>query len=46
MPGSAVVPAPPLVEDLREVKDEREVAVMREAARLGSEVDVSMIVDG
>jgi Xaa-Pro aminopeptidase len=37
VPGSAVVPAPPLVEDLREVKDEREVATMREAARLGSE---------
>jgi Xaa-Pro aminopeptidase len=37
VPGNAVVPAPPLVEDLREVKDDREVAAMREAARLGSE---------
>jgi Xaa-Pro aminopeptidase len=37
VPGSAVVPAPPLVEDLREVKDDREIASMREAARLGSE---------
>jgi len=37
VPGSAVVPAPPLVEDLREVKDERELGAMREAARLGCE---------
>jgi Xaa-Pro aminopeptidase len=37
VPGSAVVPAPPLVEELREVKDEGEVAAMREAARLGCE---------
>jgi Xaa-Pro aminopeptidase len=37
VPGRAVVPAPPLVEDLREVKDEREVTAMREAARLGSD---------
>jgi Xaa-Pro aminopeptidase len=31
------MPAPPLVEELREVKDERELAAMREAARLGGE---------
>jgi Xaa-Pro aminopeptidase len=37
LPGQAVVPAPPLVEELREVKDERELAAMREAARLGDE---------
>jgi Xaa-Pro aminopeptidase len=37
LPGRAVVPAPPLVEELREVKDERELAAMREAARLGGE---------
>jgi Xaa-Pro aminopeptidase len=37
LPGQAVVPAPPLVEELREVKDERELAAMREAARLGGE---------
>jgi Xaa-Pro aminopeptidase len=37
VPGRAVVPAPPLVEELREVKDERELASMREAARLGCE---------
>jgi Xaa-Pro aminopeptidase len=37
LPGQAVVPAPPLVEELREVKDEGELAAMREAARLGAE---------
>ncbi|HJW62581.1 MAG TPA: Xaa-Pro peptidase family protein, partial [Actinomycetes bacterium] len=37
LPGQAVMPAPPLVEELREVKDERELAAMREAARLGGE---------
>jgi Xaa-Pro aminopeptidase len=37
LPGQAVLPAPPLVEELREVKDERELAAMREAARLGGE---------
>ena len=37
LPGQAVMPAPPLVEELREVKDERELAAMREAARLGDE---------
>ena len=37
LPGQAVVPAPPLVEELREVKDERELTAMREAARLGDE---------
>ena len=37
LPGQAVVPAPPLVEELREVKDERELNAMREAARLGGE---------
>jgi Xaa-Pro aminopeptidase len=37
LPGQAVLPAPPLVEELREVKDERELASMREAARLGGE---------
>jgi Xaa-Pro aminopeptidase len=37
VPGRAVVPAPPLVEELREVKDERELGAMREAARLGCE---------
>jgi Xaa-Pro aminopeptidase/Xaa-Pro dipeptidase len=35
--GRAVVPAPPLVEELREVKDEAEIASIAEAARLGSE---------
>jgi Xaa-Pro aminopeptidase len=35
--GRPVVPAPPLVEELREVKDEAEIASMAEAARLGSE---------
>jgi Xaa-Pro aminopeptidase len=37
VPGQSVAPAPALVEELREVKDERELAAMREAARLGSE---------
>ena len=37
LPGQAVLPAPPLVEELREVKDERELGAMREAARLGDE---------
>jgi len=37
LPGQAVLPAPPLVEELREVKDERELGAMREAARLGGE---------
>jgi len=37
LPGQAVVAAPPLVEELREVKDERELGAMREAARLGGE---------
>ncbi|HYT27019.1 MAG TPA: Xaa-Pro peptidase family protein [Actinomycetota bacterium] len=37
LPGRAVVPAPPLVEDLRQVKDAAEVAAMREAARVGTE---------
>jgi Xaa-Pro aminopeptidase len=37
LPGQAVLPAPPLVEELREVKDERELTAMREAARLGGE---------
>jgi Xaa-Pro aminopeptidase len=37
LPGQAVVPAPPLVEELREVKDERELSSMRQAARLGGE---------
>jgi Xaa-Pro aminopeptidase/Xaa-Pro dipeptidase len=37
LPGRPVVPAPPLVEDLREVKDDAEVASAAEAARLGSE---------
>jgi Xaa-Pro aminopeptidase/Xaa-Pro dipeptidase len=31
------MPAPPLVEELREIKDERELAAMRDAARLGGE---------
>jgi Xaa-Pro aminopeptidase/Xaa-Pro dipeptidase len=35
--GRPVVPAPPLVEALREVKDDTEIASMAEAARLGSE---------
>jgi Xaa-Pro aminopeptidase len=35
--GRAVVPAPPMVEELREVKDETEIASIAEAARLGSE---------
>ncbi len=33
--GRPVVPAPQLVEDMREVKDEAELACMAEAARLG-----------
>ena len=37
LPGQAVVPAPPLVEELREVKDEQELRAMGEAARLGCE---------
>jgi Xaa-Pro aminopeptidase len=37
VPGRAVVPAPPLVEELRQVKDERELGAMREAGRLGGE---------
>jgi Xaa-Pro aminopeptidase len=37
LPGRPVVPAPPLVEELREVKDDTEVASIAEAARLGSE---------
>jgi Xaa-Pro aminopeptidase len=37
VPGRALVPAPPLVEELREVKDERELGAMREAARLDGE---------
>ena len=37
LPGQAVMAAPPLVEELREVKDERELGAMREAARLGGE---------
>jgi len=45
VPGSAVVPAPPLVEDLREVKDERELGAMREAARLGCEA-LSELLEG
>ena len=36
LPGRAVVPAPELVEELRVVKDEEEVASMREAARIGT----------
>jgi Xaa-Pro aminopeptidase len=35
--GRPVVPAPPLVEELREVKDDTEIASMAQAARLGSE---------
>ena len=35
--GRPVVPAPPLVEELREVKDETELASMAHAARLGTE---------
>ena len=37
LPGQAVMPAPPLVEELREIKDECELAAMRDAARLGGE---------
>lgn len=35
--NQAVVPAPPLVEELREVKDADELAAMRQAAQLGTE---------
>jgi Xaa-Pro aminopeptidase len=35
--GRPVVPAPPLVEELREVKDEAELASMAEASRLSTE---------
>jgi Xaa-Pro aminopeptidase len=38
LPGRPVVPAPPLVEELREVKDDSEVASVAEAARLGTAV--------
>jgi Xaa-Pro aminopeptidase len=37
LPGRAVVPAPELVEELREVKDDEELAAIREAARIGTE---------
>jgi len=37
LPDQAVTPAPPLVEELREVKDEGELAAMRAAAQLGSD---------
>jgi Xaa-Pro aminopeptidase len=37
LPGQAVMPAPALVEELREIKDERELTAMRQAARLGGE---------
>jgi Xaa-Pro aminopeptidase len=37
LPGHQVVPAPPLVEELREVKDETELAAMAEAARISCE---------
>jgi Xaa-Pro dipeptidase len=37
LPGRAVVPAPELVEELRVVKDDDEVATMAEAARIGTE---------
>jgi Xaa-Pro aminopeptidase/Xaa-Pro dipeptidase len=37
LPGRAVVPAPELVEELREVKDDDELAAMREAARIATE---------
>jgi len=37
LPGRAVVPAPQLVEELRMVKDEEEIAAMREAARIGTD---------
>jgi Xaa-Pro aminopeptidase len=37
LPGRAVVPAPGLVEELRMVKDDDEIATMREAARIGAE---------
>ena len=45
LPGQAVLPAPPLVEELREVKDERELAAMREAARLGGEALEGLLPD-
>jgi len=37
LPGRAVVPAPELVEELRVVKDDEELAAIREAARVGTE---------
>jgi Xaa-Pro aminopeptidase len=37
LPGRAVVPAPALVEELREVKDDDELAAMREAAGIATE---------
>jgi Xaa-Pro aminopeptidase len=37
LPGRAVVPAPELVEELRVVKDDDELAAIREAARIGTE---------
>ena len=37
LPGRAVVPAPELVEELREVKDDDELAAMREAAGIATE---------
>jgi Xaa-Pro aminopeptidase len=37
LPGRAVVPAPELVEELREVKDDDELAAIGEAARIGTE---------
>ncbi|HVD15483.1 MAG TPA: Xaa-Pro peptidase family protein [Actinomycetota bacterium] len=37
LPGRAVVPAPELVEELREVKDDDELAAIHEAARIGTE---------
>src|SRR4029450_13089047 len=35
LPGQAVMAAPPLVEELREVKDERELAALRGGGRVG-----------
>jgi Xaa-Pro aminopeptidase len=37
LPGRAVVPAPELVEELREIKEDEELAAIREAARIGTE---------
>jgi Xaa-Pro aminopeptidase len=37
LPGRAVVPAPALVEELREVKDDDELAAMRQAAGIATE---------